>query len=144
MAVEREATLSAKTDETVWTQIAMLHRADAQLDTASKAYIESQNPTAGRAMPLAASKAVIETPLLRMVRTLQNTIAIDSVRNEYTFHRQIHDWFAGGKVLPSVDVNDLNEMVYAELFLTPSSDPWLGLLPRDAYTALENDGLSKN
>jgi len=30
--------------------------------------------------------------------------------------------------------------VYAELFLTPSSDPWLGLLP-GAYTGLENDGV---
>jgi methylglutaconyl-CoA hydratase len=27
--------------------------------------------------------------------------------------------------------------VYAELFLTPSSDPWLGLLPAEAYAALE-------
>ena len=39
------------------------------------------------------------------------------------------------------DVNALNERVYAELFLTPSSDPWLGLLPPDTYTALENDGV---
>ncbi|HEY2761065.1 MAG TPA: hypothetical protein VGI75_09985 [Pirellulales bacterium] len=142
--VNDQETLAAKTDDAMWTRIAQLHRSDARLDEASMAYIESQNPTAGRAMPLAQSKAVAETPILRLVRTLQNTIAIDSVRNEYTFHRQIHDWFANGKVTPEVDVNDLNEMVYAELFLTPSSDPWLGLLPRDAYTALENNGLSKN
>ena len=35
----------------------------------------------------------------------------------------------------------MNERVYAELFLTPSSDPWLGLVQSDVYTAIENDGL---
>lgn len=32
-------------------------------------------------------------------------------------------------------------MVYAELFLTPKSDPWLGLKPSDAYSALDHDGV---
>ena len=41
------------------------------------------------------------------------------------------------------DVTALNERVYAELFLTPSSDPWLGLLPPDTYTALEEDGVCR-
>jgi hypothetical protein len=41
------------------------------------------------------------------------------------------------------DVGAFNEKVYAELFLTPSSDPWLGLAPADAYTALEDGGLSR-
>jgi hypothetical protein len=40
-----------------------------------------------------------------------------------------------------VDVNELNERVYAQLFLTPSSDPWLGLIPGDVYTALDNNGV---
>ncbi|HIK07899.1 MAG TPA: hypothetical protein IGS40_24950 [Trichormus sp. M33_DOE_039] len=39
------------------------------------------------------------------------------------------------------DVAILNEKVYAQLFLTPSSDPWLGLAPSDAYSAIDNDGL---
>jgi hypothetical protein len=33
-------------------------------------------------------------------------------------------------------VEPLNERVYAELFLTPSSDPWLGLKPDDVFTGL--------
>jgi hypothetical protein len=37
--------------------------------------------------------------------------------------------------------DQLNAKVYAELFLTPDSDPWLGLVPRDTFTALEDDGL---
>jgi hypothetical protein len=29
--------------------------------------------------------------------------------------------------------------VYAELFLMPRTDPWLGLVPADAYTALPKE-----
>ena len=39
------------------------------------------------------------------------------------------------------DVQKLNEKVYASLFLTPSSDPWLGLFSTDVYTALDNGGV---
>ena len=35
----------------------------------------------------------------------------------------------------------LHEKVYAELFLTPDSDPWLGLFSTDVYTALDNGGI---
>jgi hypothetical protein len=79
--------------------------------------------------------------MLRLVWTLQNSIALDTVRNEYQLHRRIHEWLADGKYRPTVD--QLNERVYAELFLTPSSDPWLGLAPADAYTALPNGGVAK-
>jgi len=136
--------LLAKTDDAVWARIAQLHQADAQLDPASIALIRSQNPGAARAMPLAITKAAVEDPVLRLVRNFQNTIAIDSVRNEYTFHRQIHEWFATAEVPMEIDVNALNERVYAQLFLTPSSDPWLGLIPGDVYTALDNNGLAHN
>jgi len=135
--------LSASTDDIVWARIAQLHQADAELDPASIALIRSQNPVAARAMPLAISKARVEDPMLRLVRNFQNTIAIDTVRNEYTFHRQIHEWFANADVPPDVDVNALNDRVYSQLFLTPSSDPWLGLVPGDVYTALDHNGVSE-
>jgi hypothetical protein len=41
------------------------------------------------------------------------------------------------------DVQKFNEKVYASLFLTPSSDPWLGLFSSDLYTALDNGGVVK-
>jgi hypothetical protein len=41
------------------------------------------------------------------------------------------------------DVNKFNEKVYAELFKTPKSDPWLGLLLPDTYTAIDNSGVTK-
>ena len=48
-------------------------------------------------------------------------------------HGIIHRWFALGEVK---DLASLNERIYAELFLTPSSDPWLGLDPDAAFAAL--------
>ncbi len=43
---------------------------------------------------------------------------------------------------PTVALTDLNTRVYTELFLTPASDPWLGLVPADVYTALDSGGCS--
>jgi hypothetical protein len=62
------------------------------------------------------------------------------MRNEYTLHQTVRRWFAKG--LCGTDAEALNERVYAELFLTPSSDPWLGLAPEDVYTALDEGGLT--
>jgi len=39
------------------------------------------------------------------------------------------------------DVNKLNTKVYAELFLTPATDPWLGLYSAEVYTALDGGGI---
>jgi hypothetical protein len=117
-----------------------LHAGDSKLDTASVELIRSKHPTAAVAGRRALSKMVVEDPLVRMVRALQGTIAVDTVRNEYTFHRQIQEWLAAGN-LPELD--SFNERIYAELFLTPSSDPWLGLVPADAYTALDNNGVTQ-
>ena len=123
--------------DSVWNRIAVLHADDSQLDAASRNLIRSQHPVAAKAARVAMTKRVVEDPLVRLVRDLQGTIALDTVRNEYLLHRRIHDWFAAGQV---GGLDPFNERVYAELFLTPSSDPWLGLLP-GAYTALENDGV---
>ena len=132
-----EALTKATTDE-IWNRIAQLHAADSQLDPASVALIRSQHPTATVAARVALTKSVVEDPLVKMVRNFQGAISLDTVRNEYTFHRQIHEWLAN-EPTPEIDV--LNERVYAQLFLTPSSDPWLGLMPADTYTALEGNGV---
>ena len=72
----------------------------------------------------------------------QETLLIDAVRNEYDLHRRIHAWFARSEA--GDDVEALNERVYDELFLTPSSDPWLGLVPSDAYSALDGGGFRQS
>ncbi len=136
--------LTAKTDDAVWGRIAQLHRADAELDQASIALIRSQHPTAHMAAPLTASKARVEDPLLRIVNSFQHAVAIDTVRNEYTMRRPIHEWLSQGGPSADADVDALNERVYTQLFLTPSSDPWLGLISGDVYTALENNGVTQS
>lgn len=134
-----------------WQAVAARHADAAKLDESSRLLIlrelsleetlpaerEAMAPAAGR---LALTKRRVEDPLLRVVLNFQQSMAIDTVKNEYTLHRQIHQWFASGITF---SVDDLNERVYAELFLTPSSDPWLGLAPGDVYTALDRGGLTE-
>jgi hypothetical protein len=43
-------------------------------------------------------------------------------------------WFTGGAA--ALDLDALNARVYAELFLTPRNDPWLGLVSPGTYSAL--------
>ena len=69
---------------------------------------------------------------------LRRTVAADTAFNEYDLHRRVHEWFALGQV---TDLHTLNERVYDELFLTPSSDPWLGLLPESTFTGIEESTL---
>jgi hypothetical protein len=126
-------------DDAVWSSLAALHANDARLDETSRHVIRGENQMALLAGGIAVTKALVEDPLLKLVRNFESSIALDTVRNEYTLHRQLHEWFATGEA--PADIRALNEKVYAELFLTPSSDPWLGLLPADTYTGLKNAGV---
>ena len=62
-------------------------------------------------------------------------LAEDSTRNELQRHRTLHEWLAAN---PSITLDALNTRVYTEMFLTPRSDPWLGLRADDLYTGLED------
>jgi hypothetical protein len=136
---EELAALQSTTDDATWAAIAALHADDARLDAASINLMRAKHPDAALAGRRAMTKRIVEDPLLRVVANFQASIALDTVRNEYLLHRQIHEWLAAAPLTP--DLAAFNERVYAELFLTPSSDPWLGLVPADTYTALENDGV---
>jgi hypothetical protein len=128
--------------EDFWKAIAARHGEWAKLDQSSVALIRKENPADPRAAGLrAVSKARIEDPILRVVRNFEQAMGIDTVKNEYTLHRTIHQWFVRGEA--PEDVGALNERVYAELFLTPSSDPWLGLAPKEVYTGLTCGGLTE-
>jgi hypothetical protein len=75
-----------------------------------------------------------------MIARFQQSIALDTVRNEYLIHRRLHQWFLTGEAVTR-DVDQLNQRVYAELFLTPDSDPWLGLVTDEVYTGLKDHGI---
>ncbi len=134
--------LEKATTEEAWQRIAAMHAEDARLDSSSTLLIREHNPTALRAAPVALTKFAVESPLLRMVRGLQNSIALDTVRNEYLYHTRIREWFAAGEPVTR-DVEQLNKRIYAELFLTPDADPWLGLLDESAYTGIRDNGVRR-
>jgi hypothetical protein len=128
----------------MWRKIAALYRGKTDLDTSSIILMNRENPPpAAAAMPLAVNKMVVEHLLLRMVNQMvdkfQSDLALDTVRNEYLLHRQLHEWFSRGGA--PADIEQLNEQVYAKLFLTPNSDPWLGLVNPSTYTGLKNAGI---
>jgi hypothetical protein len=131
------AVLASSTDDAAWAKIAALHAADGRLDAGSRAVILSKAGNAVAANNLTMSKRIIEDPVTKLVRNFERSVAEDTVRNEYLFHTQIHEWFVKGQIPTTLD--DLNEKVYAQLFLMPKSDPWLGLVPPDTYTALPAD-----
>jgi hypothetical protein len=75
------------------------------------------------------------------VVALELAIAEDTARNEYVFRALVHGWLSNGVM--SSDFATLNEKIYAELFLTPSWDPWLGLRPAGAYSGIDDDGIRR-
>ncbi len=123
-------TLGKMTDEDAWKKIAQLHASDVILDSNSIALIKRQNPT------------LSEEDLARLLKNFQELLALDTVRNEYLMHTELYTWLMRDPVRD--DVEKLNDQVYAKLFLTPRSDPWLGLFSADVYTALDNGGIIKN
>jgi hypothetical protein len=109
--------------------LAARHARESRLDAASRALLLRKHGRRAAAAGLAAPPADV------VVASFERTLAEDSVRNEYLLGQTLHGWFASGPTPEDPDA--LNERVYTELFLTPSSDPWLGLVPADAYAALE-------
>jgi hypothetical protein len=112
-----------------WSMIAGLHAGDATLDQATRALMSFKDASLKGAS------------LLVAITALEHTIAEDTVRNEYVFRARIHRWLASGTV--ASEVGSLNEKIYAELFLTPSWDAWLGLRPAGAYSGIDNDGVRR-
>jgi hypothetical protein len=110
-----------------WSTIARMHFMDANIDRSTQALMSFKDPT------LTADNLQLAT------NALKQAIAEDTVRNEYIYRARIHGWFASGRV--SSDVATLTEKIYAELFLTPKWDAWLGLRPSGAYSGIDRDGV---
>ncbi|MEZ5941955.1 MAG: hypothetical protein R3C18_11225 [Planctomycetaceae bacterium] len=90
-----------------------------------------------RLMPRASTEER-ELFVVQVVQRLEANVNIDTLRNEQELHRQIHTWFVSDG-FPQ-DFDGVNDVVYAQLFYTPKSDPWLGLYDPYAYAALDNAG----
>ncbi|MGV3625349.1 MAG: hypothetical protein ACO1OB_31350 [Archangium sp.] len=125
----------AGVDPTPWDKLANTALASSRLDDSARATVLSKNPVdvTSTSIPKLSDELTRE-----LIAKLENAIALDTVRNEYALHPVIHRWLSEN---PKVSMKDLNKEVYARLFLTPASDPWLGLVPELAWTGLPNDGI---
>jgi hypothetical protein len=123
----------ALTNDATWNKLANLHIAEVRLDQNTIDLMISKNITA--------YKQVIngQDPMQKVLEKLTFSIAKDSVYNEYFLHSKIHQLLLNADNYK--DLEAFNEKIYSELFLTPKSDPWLGLKPDDVYSAIENDGV---
>ncbi len=130
--------LESMTKPLTWSRIAFLHLPDAELDARSLGLIRRQTQ---KALSTDGSGKNADKTFAALVQQLRENIALDTVRNEYLLHTKIYSWFLTGE--DGGDVSRLNKKVYAELFLTPASDPWLGLFSPEVYTALQGGGISR-
>ena len=109
--------------------------APARLDAHSRALFAALEPAdwarAGQPLPAAGQSALIAA--------FEAAMARDGAYNELVLHQAIHARMAAS---PDASLAELNRWVYAELFLTPAEDPWLGMIATDAWSALPRDGLA--
>jgi hypothetical protein len=120
--------LGRVTDEATWRKIAARHMSDAQLDARSIGLIQRET-----------RKVLSQEELKNLLTRLQQNVALDTVRNEYLMRLKLYAWMLQDRGRSGLD--SFNDKVYSELFLTPASDPWLGLFTADTYMALEDSGV---
>ena len=106
----------------------------------------SSRPSARTAAPLAVSKMAIERPMLPFIDNvtdpLGKTLMKDEVQNDLVLHSKIHAIFLELLGIRSaaadapIPLEALTSTIYAEAFLTPLDDPFMGLAPPDVFTAI--------
>jgi hypothetical protein len=77
--------------------------------------------------------------LVEMLARFEHNIIADTGLNQTSLRPQIaqHILEAGG----AIEFDELNSWIYAQVFHTPKSDAWLGLLPRTDFTGISADGV---
>ena len=118
--------------------IAKRHPEWRDISTSAASLMRRETPPAAVATALAVTKRRAEVRTLAFVNNFRDSLAVDTVFNEYELHRQAHAWFLNAD--KPLELIGLNDRVYAELFLTPKDDPWLGLAGEDVYTGLRDGG----
>lgn len=116
-----------------WNALAAKHQTIGLSEKAAR-LVAHEAPKARAAMPIAVSKMVMETPLLKVVRTLSPSVAHDTAFNLYGIQPKIDDMFCIDQPL---DRTTLIEQIYSDVFLMPLDDPWLGIPPESESLADE-------
>ncbi|REJ79106.1 MAG: hypothetical protein DWQ47_06595 [Acidobacteria bacterium] len=128
-AIDR-AELLANTDFTKWRELARLYD-ESVLSEQSIRFIRLKADPKGERS---------DSDLRKMSARLAETIALDTVRNQYLFRTNLLGWLteSGGR-----DLDKFNERIYSELFLTPDSDAWLGLYSPADFNGIAYNGVVK-
>lgn len=77
----------------------------------------------------------------RVVDDFARLLASDTRLNQFTLRPRARRMLA--TLNDPTDLRTFNQRIYADLFMTPLDDPWMGLVPENAYAALEDEGLSR-
>jgi hypothetical protein len=76
--------------------------------------------------------------LSRMIARLEQHVIADTALNQFRLRQQIRTRLVSSEPHGFESVND---WIYREVFVTPKSDAWLGLLSRTDFTGLPGDGV---
>ncbi len=121
-------------------QLGARETGELRLHPNSEAIIANERPL--DALVPARERAAAELALrAALLRSLQ----ADTGKNRYELHARVHlELAARAEQGRSLGFADVDEWVYAELFETPASDPWLGLVDPTVYTGLADGGVSRD
>jgi hypothetical protein len=138
-----ESDLEQRTDDATWLRMAQMHEGETTFDAGASELMVRKFPSAEIAAPNAASKRIVETPMLRRLANLNRTVSLDTVQNNYMRRTKILAFIAGQAKESRLSLTAINTWVYSQVFLTPADDPWLGLAPPDVFSGIEADGRSR-
>jgi hypothetical protein len=105
-----------------------------ELDSSSKKLIASM-ATDWASQPKQASPGALSV----VFADLEKRVAGDTLINQYALQPMVTRLFARGM---GEDFEQLNKVIYSDVFVTPRSDAWLGMAQPGGFTGLPADGLS--
>ncbi|CAN5910132.1 hypothetical protein BH11MYX3_BH11MYX3_22350 [soil metagenome] len=76
--------------------------------------------------------------LTALIPRFEQHLLADSALDQFKLRLQVHDYLASKR--ERIELAALDRWLYAEVFKTPITDRWLGLLPRTDVTGLPGDG----
>ena len=128
--------LAKKSDREIWQRVAKRHRSEARLSSESLALMRELAPRGFdlQRTPVPLDDAGFE----KLIESFESSLAVDTAQNRLDLRRRVHERLSSQ---PRDSFDELNRWLYASVFLTPRSDPWLGLTSDDAFTALPADGI---
>lgn len=112
-----------------WRKLAALYATNAKIDASGLAFIKRQT-----------KNTVTGEQFASLVKNLEDFAALDTTMNDYMFRTRVYGILSENN---NDSLEKINERIYAEIFLTPRSDEWLGLYSPDIYTALDGNGITK-